>query len=194
MVLIKMKETAEAYLGKKVTHAVITVPAYFNNAQRWATKDAGTIAGLNVLRITHQSTAAAITYGLNKKGGERKIIIYDLGGGTFDVSLLSIEEGVFEVLVTAGDTHLSGEDFDNHIIDYFVKQYKKKTDTDYRPTSVSWLNPNAKSRGQNVPSSTNSQPVLKSNLSKMVTTSRDTHPCQIQRTQLRSLLQDDEAR
>ncbi|KAL5498169.1 KAR2 [Sanghuangporus vaninii] len=130
MVLSKMKETAEAYLGRKVTHAVVTVPAYFNDAQRQATKDAGTIAGLTVLRIVNEPTAAAIAYGLDKKGGEQKIIVYDLGGGTFDVSLLSIDEGVFEVLATAGDTHLGGEDFDNRIIDYFVKQYKKKTGTD----------------------------------------------------------------
>jgi heat shock protein 5 len=130
MVLVKMKETAEAYLGEKVTHAVVTVPAYFNDAQRQATKDAGTIAGLQVLRIINEPTAAAIAYGLNKKGGESQIIVYDLGGGTFDVSLLSIDDGVFEVLATAGDTHLGGEDFDNRVIDYFVKLYKKKTGTD----------------------------------------------------------------
>ncbi|TDL27150.1 heat shock protein 70 [Rickenella mellea] len=130
MVLAKMKETAEAFLNQKVTHAVVTVPAYFNDAQRQATKDAGTIAGLEVLRIVNEPTAAAIAYGLDKKGGEARIIVYDLGGGTFDVSLLSIEDGVFEVLATAGDTHLGGEDFDNRVIDYFVKQYKKKTGTD----------------------------------------------------------------
>ena len=130
MVLSKMKETAEAYLGKKVTHAVVTVPAYFNDAQRQATKDAGTIAGLQVLRIINEPTAAAIAYGLDKKGGESQIIVYDLGGGTFDVSLLSIDDGVFEVLATAGDTHLGGEDFDNRVIDYLVKVYKKKTGTD----------------------------------------------------------------
>jgi heat shock protein 5 len=130
MVLGKMKETAEAYLGHKVTHAVITVPAYFNDAQRQATKDAGTIAGLTVLRIINEPTAAAIAYGLNKGSGESQIIVYDLGGGTFDVSLLSIDDGVFEVLATAGDTHLGGEDFDNRVIDYFVKSYKKKTGTD----------------------------------------------------------------
>ncbi|KAG0702247.1 heat shock protein 70 family [Suillus ampliporus] len=130
MILTKMKETAEAYLSQKVTHAVVTVPAYFNDAQRQATKDAGTIAGLQVLRIINEPTAAAIAYGLNKKGGESQIIVYDLGGGTFDVSLLSIDDGVFEVLATAGDTHLGGEDFDNRVIDYFVKQYKKKTGTD----------------------------------------------------------------
>ncbi|KAG2361367.1 heat shock protein 70 [Suillus spraguei] len=130
MILTKMKETAEAYLGEKVAHAVVTVPAYFNDAQRQATKDAGTIAGLNILRIINEPTAAAIAYGLNKKGGESQIIVYDLGGGTFDVSLLSIDDGVFEVLATAGDTHLGGEDFDNRVIDYLVKQYKKKTGTD----------------------------------------------------------------
>ena len=108
MVLSKMKETAEAYLGRKVTHAVVTVPAYFNDAQRQATKDAGTIAGLTVLRIVNEPTAAAIAYGLDKKGGEQKIIVYDLGDGTFDVSLLSIDDGVFEGLATAGDTHLGG--------------------------------------------------------------------------------------
>jgi len=130
MVLGKMKETAEAYLGEKVTHAVVTVPAYFNDAQRQATKDAGTIAGLNVLRIINEPTAAAIAYGLNKKQGESQIIVYDLGGGTFDVSLLSIDDGVFEVLATAGDTHLGGEDFDNRVMDYLIKNYKKKTNTD----------------------------------------------------------------
>ncbi|KAK7029823.1 78 kDa glucose-regulated like protein [Favolaschia claudopus] len=124
MVLTKMKETAEAYLGEKVTHAVVTVPAYFNDAQRQATKDAGTIAGLTVLRIINEPTAAAIAYGLNKKGGESQIIVYDLGGGTFDVSLLSIDDGVFEVLATAG------EDFDNRVMEYFTKSYKKKTGTD----------------------------------------------------------------
>ncbi|KAI0789162.1 heat shock protein 70 [Abortiporus biennis] len=130
MVLSKMKETAEAYLGKPVTHAVVTVPAYFNDAQRQATKDAGVIAGLTVLRIINEPTAAAIAYGLDKKGGESQIIVYDLGGGTFDVSLLSIDDGVFEVLATAGDTHLGGEDFDNRVMDYFIKLYKKKTGTD----------------------------------------------------------------
>ncbi|WWD18668.1 chaperone DnaK [Kwoniella shandongensis] len=131
MVLTKMKETAEAYLGHKVTHAVVTVPAYFNDAQRSATKDAGTIAGLTVLRIVNEPTAAAIAYGLDRTGkAESQIIVYDLGGGTFDVSLLSIEDGVFEVLATAGDTHLGGEDFDNRVIDYLVKQYKTKSGTD----------------------------------------------------------------
>ncbi|GAA5891385.1 hypothetical protein JCM6882_004678 [Rhodosporidiobolus microsporus] len=128
MVLGKMKETAETYLGNKVTHAVVTVPAYFNDAQRQATKDAGTIAGLNVLRVVNEPTAAAIAYGLDKTGGERNIIVYDLGGGTFDVSLLSIDDGVFEVLSTAGDTHLGGEDFDNRVIDHIVKVWKRKHD------------------------------------------------------------------
>ncbi|PKK63610.1 heat shock protein 70 [Rhizophagus irregularis] len=130
MILGKMKEIAESYLGKKVTHAVVTVPAYFNDAQRQATKDAGVIAGLNVLRIVNEPTAAAIAYGLDKSDGERQILVYDLGGGTFDVSLLSIDDGVFEVLATAGDTHLGGEDFDNRVIDHFVKLYKKKNKID----------------------------------------------------------------
>ncbi|TGZ84830.1 glucose-regulated protein [Ascodesmis nigricans] len=130
MVLGKMKETAEAYLNTKVTHAVVTVPAYFNDAQRQATKDAGTIAGLNVLRIVNEPTAAAIAYGLDKKDGERQIIVYDLGGGTFDVSLLSIDSGAFEVLATAGDTHLGGEDFDQRVITHFTKLYNKKHDVD----------------------------------------------------------------
>ncbi|RPD78209.1 heat shock protein 70 [Lentinus tigrinus ALCF2SS1-7] len=130
MVLTKMKETAEAYLGQKVTQAVVTVPAYFNDAQRQATKDAGAIAGLQVLRIINEPTAAALAYGLDKKHGESQVIVYDLGGGTFDVSLLSIDDGIFEVLATAGDTHLGGEDFDNRVIDYLVKRYKKHTGTD----------------------------------------------------------------
>lgn len=119
MVLTKMKETAEAYLGKTVTNAVITVPAYFNDSQRQATKDAGTICGLNVLRIINEPTAAAIAYGLDKKTGtERNVLIFDLGGGTFDVSVLTIEDGIFEVKSTAGDTHLGGEDFDNRSVIY----------------------------------------------------------------------------
>ena len=132
MVLGKMKDIAEGYLGDKVTHAVVTVPAYFNDAQRQATKDAGTIAGLNVLRVVNEPTAAAIAYGLDKTGDERQVIVYDLGGGTFDVSLLSIDNGVFEVLATAGDTHLGGEDFDHRIMDHFVKQYNKKNNVDVR--------------------------------------------------------------
>lgn len=130
MVLGKMKEIAEGYLGKTVTSAVVTVPAYFNDNQRQATKDAGTIAGLNVLRVVNEPTAAAIAYGLDKTGDERQIIVYDLGGGTFDVSVLSIDNGAFEVLATAGDTHLGGEDFDQRVINHFVKQYNKKNNVD----------------------------------------------------------------
>merc|ERR1719408_1141231 len=126
MILHKMKETAEAYLGKDIKSAVVTVPAYFNDSQRQATKDAGVIAGLNVLRIINEPTAAAIAYGLDKKGGEKNILVFDLGGGTFDVTLLTIDNGVFEVLSTNGDTHLGGEDFDQRVMDYFVKLYKKK--------------------------------------------------------------------
>lgn len=132
MVLGKMKETAEAYLGKKVTHAVVTVPAYFNDAQRQATKDAGVIAGLNVMRIINEPTAAAIAYGLDKKEGEKNILVFDLGGGTFDVSLLTIDNGVFEVVSTNGDTHLGGEDFDQRVMDHFIKLYKKKNGKDIR--------------------------------------------------------------
>ncbi|KAF8821758.1 chaperonin protein BiP [Cardiosporidium cionae] len=134
MILRRLKEDAEAYLGTNVTHAVITVPAYFNDAQRQATKDAGAIAGLNVLRIINEPTAAAIAYGLDKKM-EKHILIYDLGGGTFDVSILIIDNGVFEVLATAGDTHLGGEDFDQRVIDYFVKIFKKKNGKDLRKDS-----------------------------------------------------------
>ena len=128
MVLTKMKETAEAYLGQKITDAVITVPAYFNDAQRQATKDAGYIAGLNVLRIINEPTAAALAYGLDKNAaGEKNVLIFDLGGGTFDVSVLTIAEGsMFEVKSTAGDTHLGGEDFDNRLVDYFVAEFKRK--------------------------------------------------------------------
>jgi len=133
MVLTKMKETAEAYLGKNVNKAVITVPAYFNDAQRQATKDAGRIAGLNVLRIINEPTAAAIAYGLDKSVAseqEKNVLIFDLGGGTFDVSLLTIDEGVFEVKATAGNTHLGGEDFDNSLVDHFVKEFKRKNKYD----------------------------------------------------------------
>merc|ERR1712096_231474 len=127
MVLSKMKEIAEAYLGKTVTNAVVTVPAYFNDSQRQATKDAGTIAGLNVLRIINEPTAAAIAYGLDKKvGGERNVLIFDLGGGTFDVSILTIEDGIFEVKSTNGDTHLGGEDFDNRLVNHFTQEFKRK--------------------------------------------------------------------
>jgi len=126
MVLTKMKEIAEAYLGKEVKNAVVTVPAYFNDSQRQATKDAGSISGLNVLRIINEPTAAAIAYGLDKKGDEKNVLIFDLGGGTFDVSLLTIEEGIFEVKATAGDTHLGGEDFDNRMVDYFLQDFKRR--------------------------------------------------------------------
>ncbi|KAK4173499.1 heat shock protein 70 family [Triangularia setosa] len=127
MVLTKMRETAEAYLGGTVNNAVVTVPAYFNDSQRQATKDAGLIAGLNVLRIINEPTAAAIAYGLDKKiEGERNVLIFDLGGGTFDVSLLTIEEGIFEVKSTAGDTHLGGEDFDNRLVNHFCAEFKRK--------------------------------------------------------------------
>ncbi|KAF2745362.1 heat shock protein 70b [Sporormia fimetaria CBS 119925] len=132
MVLGKMKEVAESYLGETVKNAVVTVPAYFNDAQRAATKDAGTIAGLNVLRVVNEPTAAALAYGLDKigDGKERQVIVYDLGGGTFDVSILTIDEGVFEVQATAGDTHLGGEDFDNRVINYFAKKYNKEKGVD----------------------------------------------------------------
>ena len=130
MVLLKMKDVAEAYLGREVKNAVITVPAYFNDMQRTATKDAGKISGLNVLRIINEPTAAAIAYGLDKKGAEKNVLIFDLGGGTFDVSLLTIEEGIFEVKATAGDTHLGGEDFDNRMVDHFSQEFKRKTKKD----------------------------------------------------------------
>lgn len=126
MVLTKMKETAEGFLGKTIQNAVVTVPAYFNDAQRQATKDAGTIAGLNVARIINEPTAAAIAYGLDKKGGEKNILVFDLGGGTFDVSILTIDNGVFEVVSTNGDTHLGGEDFDQRVMEYFIKLVKRK--------------------------------------------------------------------
>merc|ERR1711983_318400 len=129
MILTKMKETAEAHLGHSVRDAVVTVPAYFNDSQRQATKDAGVIAGLNVLRIINEPTAAAIAYGLDKKKGssaEANVLIFDLGGGTFDVSILSIDDGIFEVKSTAGDTHLGGEDFDNRMVDHFRTEFKKK--------------------------------------------------------------------
>ncbi|KAL3516047.1 hypothetical protein ACH5RR_022949 [Cinchona calisaya] len=130
MILQKMKQTAESYLGKEIKSAVITVPAYFNDAQRQATKDAGTIAGLNVARIINEPTAAAIAYGLDKKSKEMSILVFDLGGGTFDVSILSLDNGVFEVLATNGDTHLGGEDFDHRVMEYFVKLIKKKYNKD----------------------------------------------------------------
>merc|ERR1712188_16649 len=127
MILTKMKETAEAYLGGEVKNAVVTVPAYFNDAQRASTKDAAAIAGLNCLRIINEPTAAAIAYGLDKgTSTEKNVLIFDLGGGTFDVSLLTIEDGIFEVKATAGDTHLGGEDFDNRLVNHFVTEFKRK--------------------------------------------------------------------
>ena len=131
MVLTKMKEIAEAYIGDEVKDAVITVPAYFNDSQRQATKDAGLIAGLNVLRIINEPTAAAIAYGLdNKDGKEKNVLIFDLGGGTFDVSILNIDDGIFEVKATAGDTHLGGEDFDNLLVKHFIEEFKRKNKCD----------------------------------------------------------------
>ncbi|KEG01796.1 heat shock protein 70, putative [Plasmodium vinckei vinckei] len=131
MVLEKMKEIAQSFLGKPVKNAVVTVPAYFNDAQRQATKDAGAIAGLNIVRIINEPTAAALAYGLDKKE-ETSILVYDLGGGTFDVSILVIDNGVFEVYATAGNTHLGGEDFDQRVMDYFIKMFKKKNNIDLR--------------------------------------------------------------
>ena len=131
MILVKMREIAESYIGKDVKNAVITVPAYFNDGQRQATKDAGAIAGLNIMRIINEPTAAAIAYGLDKKTeSEKNILIFDLGGGTFDVSLLSIDEGIFEVRATAGDTHLGGEDFDNRMVLHFVNEFKRQNKKD----------------------------------------------------------------
>ncbi|XP_054947080.1 LOW QUALITY PROTEIN: heat shock cognate 71 kDa protein-like [Physeter macrocephalus] len=130
VILTKMKEIAEAYLGKTVTNAVVTVPAYFNDSQRQATKDAGTIAGLNVLRINEPTHAAAIAYDLDKKVAERNVLIFDLGGSTFDVSILTIEDRIFEVKSTAGDTHLGGEDFDNWMVNHFIAEFKHKHEKD----------------------------------------------------------------
>merc|ERR1719260_50824 len=132
MVLTKMKLVAEAYLGKKVTHAVVTVPAYFDDSQRGATKDAGLIAAMTVMRIINEPTAAAIAYGLDKKHKDTNIIVYDLGGGTFDVSLLTLDEGVFEVVATNGDTHLGGQDFDERVMNHFIKVFKRKNKIDIR--------------------------------------------------------------
>ena len=133
MVLTKMKEISEAYLGKSVKNAVVTVPAYFNDSQRQSTKDAGKIAGLNIQRIINEPTAAAIAYGLDKKNqGEKNVLIFDLGGGTFDVSLLTIDDGIFEVKATNGHTHLGGEDFDNRLVDYCINDFKKKTGMDIK--------------------------------------------------------------
>ena len=131
MILQKLKADAENYLGQKVTQAVITVPAYFNDSQRQATKDAGKIAGLEVLRIINEPTAAALAYGMDKEQ-DQKIMIYDLGGGTFDVSILDIGDGVFEVLSTSGNTHLGGDDFDNAIINYLVDEFKKSNGIDLK--------------------------------------------------------------
>ena len=135
MVLSKMKETAESYLGEKVTQAVITVPAYFNDSQRQATKDAGRIAGLEVLRIINEPTAASLAYGLDKEENQ-KILVYDLGGGTFDVSILDIGDGVFEVLSTNGNTRLGGDDFDQRVIDYVAEQFKKENGIDLKSDKI----------------------------------------------------------
>src|SRR5687767_6020995 len=131
MVLQKLKQAAEDYLGEPVTDAVITVPAYFNDAQRQATKDAGKIAGLNVLRIINEPTAAALAYGLDKKKNET-IVVFDLGGGTFDVSILDVGDGVFEVRATSGDTHLGGDDFDKRIVDWVAEEFRKDQGIDLR--------------------------------------------------------------
>ncbi|KAF9963133.1 ATPase with role in protein import into the ER, partial [Actinomortierella ambigua] len=130
MILSKVKEAAEAYLSEPVTHAIVTVPAYFNDAQRQATKDAGATAGLDVIRIVNEPVAAAIAHGLDMKDGERNVLVYDLGGSTFDVSVLAIEDGVFEVLSTSGDTRLGGEVFDRRAMNYFVKLYKERHNVD----------------------------------------------------------------
>lgn len=159
MVLTKMKEIAEAYLGEKVTDAVVTVPAYFGDAQRQATKDAGTIAGLNVLRIINEPTAAAIAYGMdNKSSKEKHVLIFDCGGGTHDVTLLSIEDGIFEVKATAGDSHLGGEDFDNMLVDHFTSEFKRKHKKDMtsNPRSMRRLRTACERLKRNLSSSTQS--------------------------------------
>merc|ERR1712164_95219 len=160
-VLTKMKETAEAYAGEKVTDAVITVPAYFNDSQRQATKDAGAIAGLNVLRIINEPTAAAIAYGLDKgsSAGEKNVLIFDLGGGTFDVSLLTIDDGIFEVKATAGDTHLGGEDFDNRMVNHFVQEFKRKHKKDFtsNPRAMRRLRTACERAKRNLSASANAQ-------------------------------------
>ena len=137
MVLHEMREISEAYLGQTVKDAVVTVPAYFNDSQRQATKDAGAIAGLNIIRIINEPTAAAIAYGLDRtlKDGEHRVLIFDLGGGTFDVSILAIDGGMFEVKATDGNTHLGGEDFDNKIVEYCAEEFKKKTKIDITQTT-----------------------------------------------------------
>lgn len=139
MVLGKMRETAESFIGQPIKDAVVTVPAYFNDSQRQATKDAGRIANLNVLRIINEPTAAAIAYGLDKKEEQEKnVLIFDLGGGTFDVSLLTIDEGVFEVMATAGDTHLGGEDFDNKLVIFCCDDFKRKKPSRFKNKSQSY--------------------------------------------------------
>merc|ERR1712188_9436 len=160
MVLNKMKETAEAFTGKTVKDVVVTVPAYFNDSQRQATKDAGTIAGLNVMRIINEPTAAAIAYGPDKKAtGERNVLIFDLGGGTFDVSLLIIDDGIFEVKATAGDTHLGGEDFDNRMVNHFVQEFKRKHKKDFtsNPRAMRRLRTACERAKRNLSSSANAQ-------------------------------------
>src|SRR5690606_10916957 len=137
MTLQKMKKTAEDYLGQTVSEAVITVPAYFNDAQRQATKEAGEIAGLKVMRIINEPTAAALAYGLDKKATDQKIAVYDLGGGTFDISILELGDGVFEVLSTNGDTHLGGDDFDQVIIDWLADDFKSEEGIDLRQDAMS---------------------------------------------------------
>ena len=136
MVLQKIKADAEAYLGEQVTQAVITVPAYFNDSQRQATKDAGKIAGLEVLRIINEPTAASLAYGIDKTSVQEKILVYDLGGGTFDVSILELGDGVFEVLATNGDTFLGGDDFDKKVIDYIANDFKSNNGIDLRNDKV----------------------------------------------------------
>merc|ERR1719324_181966 len=160
MVLTKMKETGEAFTGKSVKDVVVTVPAYFNDSQRQATKDAGTIAGLNVMRIINEPTAAAIAYGLDKKAtGERNVLIFDLGGGTFDVSLLTIDDGIFEVKATAGDTHLGGEDFDNRMVNHFVQEFKRKHKKDFtsNPRAMRRLRTACERAKRNLSSTANAQ-------------------------------------
>merc|ERR1719364_481419 len=160
MVLTKMKEIAEAYLGADINNAVVTVPAYFNDSQRASTKDAGSIAGLNVLRIINEPTAAAIAYGLDKQSSdETNVLIFDLGGGTFDVSLLTIDDGIFEVKATAGDTHLGGEDFDNRMVNHFVQEFKRKHKKDFtsNPRAMRRLRTACERAKRNLSSSANAQ-------------------------------------
>ena len=186
MVLTKMRETAEAYLGGTVNNAVVTVPAYFNDSQRQATKDAGLIAGLNVLRIINEPTAAAIAYGLDKKvEGERNVLIFDLGGGTFDVSLLTIEEGIFEVKSTAGDTHLGGEDFDNRLVNHFVNEFKRKHKKDSQPTPVLCVVSALHASEPSEPSLRRHRPPLRSTLSSRVSTSTPPSPVLVLRSSAR---------